>query len=331
MVKKNIFLFIDLFMIFSISAQAPEKGLLWKISGKDLKQSSYLFGTYHGTYDIGSEFLDSIPGFNDAFTSVTQYAGESDFLTNAGLNEYFAKYYGQQMMPTDTTYEDLLNKADYDYLDLTLRVSARIFMKDANNIRPNYLWFIIRQAKISDYMQQIFNVPKKETMDIYLQKVAWKKGYTVKGLDTPEMRVKSLELINGTTPLPQSLRESADTLINNIKQLDKTLNAKEVNPELIKNMKNFENAYKIQDLLAMEKYKKEQIDMIRNDSNLPNDIDQNMSFLIDERSSSWMEKIPELISNQPTMIGVGAMHLCGKDGLINLLREKGYILEVVKK
>jgi len=43
-----------------------------------------------------------------------------------------------------------------------------------------------------------------------------------------------------------------------------------------------------------------------------------------------MEKIPELIANQPTMIGVGVMLLCGKDGLINLLRQKGYKLDVVK-
>ena len=100
---------------------------------------------------------------------------------------------------------------------------------------------------------------------------------------------------------------------------------------MIRSIRDFENAYKHQDLYGLEKYKKEQIDMINVDDNFSSlFIDQSMSFLLNERSLSWSEIIPELISNKPTMIAVGACHLCGKDGLINLLRQKGYSLERVK-
>jgi len=329
---KNVITSIVLLMAFSTCAQLPETGLLWKISGNGLKQPSYLFGTFHGTYGVGAEFLDSIPGFYDAFNIVNQYVGESDFLTySKGLNEYLSKYYGQEKMPADTTYKDLLNETDYDYLDLTVRVSARIFMEDANKIRPNYLWFIISQAKQSDYTQQVYNVSKKEIMDIYLPKLAEGKGCVVKGLDSPEILLKSFELLFGKTPLPQSLQESADTLIHNIKKIDSLFNPKRANQKLVRNTRNFEDAYKRQDLSGLEKYKKEQLDIIKGDSSLSAiSVDQTMSFLLKERNSSWIEKIPELISNQSTMIAVGALHLCGKDGLINLLREKGYKLEVVK-
>jgi len=329
---KNTILSIVLFITFSACAQLPATGLLWKISGNGLKQPSYLFGTFHGTYGIGAEFLDSIPGFYDTFNTVTQFVGESDFSTNMGvLNEYLSRYYGQGKMPVDTTYKDLLCETDYDYLDLTVRVSARIFMKDANKIRPNYLWFVISQAKQSDYMQQVYNVSKKETIDIYLLKLAEGKGCIVKGLDSPEILLKSFELLFGKTPLPQSLQESADTLIHNIKRIDSLLNPKRANQKLVRNTRNFEDAYKRQDLSGLEKSKKEQLDIIKGDSSFSAmNLDQSMSFLSKERNSSWMEKIPELISNQPTMIAVGALHLCGKDGLINLLREKGYKLEVVK-
>ena len=330
--KNRLLLLIVLSITFSSCAQTPEKeGLLWKISGNGLKQPSYLFGTFHGTYGIGAEFLDSIPGFYEAFNSVTQFVGESDMTNSEALDEYFTKYYGQRIMPADTTYEDLLNKTDYDYLDLTLRVSARMFMKDANKIRPNYLWFTIFQAKQSDYLQSVYDVSKKVIMDFFLQKLAHEKGYVVKGLDSPEIGLKSSELIYGNTSLPQSLQESADTLINNIKKADEIFKPERVNPIYVKCIRNFENAYKRQDLSGLERYKKEQIDIIKGNSSLSIiNFDQGMTFLLKERSFAWIEKIPELISNQPTMIGVGAMHLCGQDGLINLLRQKGYKLEVVK-
>ena len=328
MMKKNVLLFIVLFLEISVYSQMPEKeGLLWKISGNGLKQSSYLFGTYHGTYSIGADFLDSIHGFYNAFNSVTQYVGESDFSpeTVKVLSEYLTKYFGERQMPTNTTYENLLNKNDYEFLDLTVRVSLSRFMKDVTTIRPNYLWFMIAQAKSSDFLQSVLNVPKKEVMDFYLQKIARNKGYTIKGLDSSDILMKSFELLYGTTPLPQSLQESADTLINNIKRLDKTLKSV-YSPKFVRNIKNFDNAYKHQDLFGLEKYKKEQIEMMKNISNLTFDMD----FLLKERSLLWVEKIPELISSQSTMIGVGAMHLCGKDGLISLLRQKGYQLEIVK-
>ncbi|MBP9970851.1 MAG: TraB/GumN family protein, partial [Paludibacteraceae bacterium] len=36
------------------------------------------------------------------------------------------------------------------------------------------------------------------------------------------------------------------------------------------------------------------------------------------------------IANKSTFIAVGALHLPGKDGLINLLREAGYTVEQVE-
>ena len=325
---KNVLLFLLLLLKLSACSQAVKnEGLLWKITGKDLEQSSYLFGTFHGTHGIGAEFLDSIPGFYDAFNSVTQYVGESDFSSEnmEAINEYFVKYYGERQMPADITYEDLLSENDYEYLDLTVRVSLRRFMKDVNKIRPNYLWFMICQAKTSDFMQQVFGVSKKETMDIYLLKSARNKEYTVKGLDSPDIQIKTFELLYGDTPLPQSLQESADTLINKMKSIEAALNPKHYGQELAENIINFENAYKRQDLSGLEKYKKEQLDMMKDAS-----VSVDMDFLLEGRSLSWMETIPELISSQPTMIGVGACHLYGKDGLINLLRQKGYQLEIVK-
>lgn len=62
----------------SIAKQRPEGGWLWKISGNGLSHPSYLFGTYHGTYDILYQYTDSIPELHQAFNACSQFAGESE-------------------------------------------------------------------------------------------------------------------------------------------------------------------------------------------------------------------------------------------------------------
>lgn len=43
-----------------------------------------------------------------------------------------------------------------------------------------------------------------------------------------------------------------------------------------------------------------------------------------------MEEIPTLINEKSTFIAIGALHLCGDEGLISLLRKKGYTVRPVK-
>ena len=46
--------------------------------------------------------------------------------------------------------------------------------------------------------------------------------------------------------------------------------------------------------------------------------------LLVKRNKNWQERIPKIIHNKPTFIGVGAAHLGGKNGVIQLLKDLGY-------
>jgi uncharacterized protein YbaP (TraB family) len=49
---------------------------------------------------------------------------------------------------------------------------------------------------------------------------------------------------------------------------------------------------------------------------------------IENRSAHWLPRIDNAIqAREPTMVIVGALHLCGPRGLIALLRERGYVVE----
>jgi uncharacterized protein YbaP (TraB family) len=54
-------------------------------------------------------------------------------------------------------------------------------------------------------------------------------------------------------------------------------------------------------------------------------------WLKEERNAKWIPTIITLMRDNPTMVAVGLRHLPGKDGLINMLRKKGYKVEPVLK
>lgn len=51
--------------------------------------------------------------------------------------------------------------------------------------------------------------------------------------------------------------------------------------------------------------------------------------IVDERNRNWIPLIENIISKKPSFIGVGALHLPGEEGVIKLLRKKGYTVEAV--
>ncbi len=51
--------------------------------------------------------------------------------------------------------------------------------------------------------------------------------------------------------------------------------------------------------------------------------------LIVQRNKNWIPVIEETTKLKPTFFAVGAAHLAGEEGVIKLLRKKGYKVEAV--
>ena len=54
----------------------------------------------------------------------------------------------------------------------------------------------------------------------------------------------------------------------------------------------------------------------------------NLKF-IDQRNVAWVKKIMPLTANQSVLFAVGAGHLGGENGLLNLLRKQGYSVKPI--
>jgi uncharacterized protein YbaP (TraB family) len=52
-------------------------------------------------------------------------------------------------------------------------------------------------------------------------------------------------------------------------------------------------------------------------------------WLLDVRNENWAVKMPNIMKDKSTFFAVGAAHLLGEQGVINLLRKKGYTVKPI--
>jgi uncharacterized protein YbaP (TraB family) len=52
-------------------------------------------------------------------------------------------------------------------------------------------------------------------------------------------------------------------------------------------------------------------------------------WLLDVRNENWAIKMPDMMKDKSTFFAVGAGHLLGEQGVINLLRKKGYVVKPI--
>ncbi|MEO6136926.1 MAG: TraB/GumN family protein [Ginsengibacter sp.] len=58
--------------------------------------------------------------------------------------------------------------------------------------------------------------------------------------------------------------------------------------------------------------------------------DEFSKYLLDNRNKNWVNQLNKIMKNESVFVAVGAGHLVGDVGLINLLRKEGYTVEPLK-
>lgn len=97
--------------------------------------------------------------------------------------------------------------------------------------------------------------------------------------------------------------------------------------ELLKNIDSF-SVYKKEFDTMLHFYKNQQMDSIKNMiSKDPLGSDKFDDILLKNRNKNWVKQLKEILKNKSVFVAVGAGHLVGQDGLINLLRKAGYTVK----
>lgn len=269
--------------------------LVWKISGNGTKKPSYILGTHHG---CPFTYCDSIPGLMKAFDKVDNIIGEINMIEFDQMSpERMQKMQAMMMMPADTSLLSLFNKEE------TVKVNAWLIKELGANLEMlsmmNPMTIMVTvQNKVM--MEVIPDVADMTTIDKYMQTLGQSKGKTIGELETTDYQ---MELLYGN-----SLEEQADALLEMID----LGNSKELMIQLT-------DAYKSQNLDTLWEIFQEQMTGYEYDA------------IVKVRNLNWEKQMKELLPKQTTLFVVGAGHLPGEYGMINLLREAGYKVKPVKK
>ena len=92
----------------------------------------------------------------------------------------------------------------------------------------------------------------------------------------------------------------------------------------VENLKKLTNAYMKQDLNEMLRLNEERR------GNQCDATPGEEDAMIYDRNKAWAGKLPAIMKAAPTFVAVGALHLPGNKGLLNLLKKQGYTVEPVK-
>lgn len=288
--KRYILFLVLLSSIFQTNAQ-----LLWKISGNGLKKPSYLFGTHHLA---PLSILDSIPAFNDAFSSCPIVYGEIVIGDNETTKKDTKKNYESMIAPPDSTLDLLLSEHLYKKLDSITQKNMNLTADQIKKLKPAAIYIQLIMIKSLKYFKD-FNL--NEQLDEVIQRRALSANKQIRSFETSQQQSNILY----DTPVKKQL-ETLKAIIELYDECDQYI-------------KRTKEAYMTQDINTL-------INLLNNETFGLND--NNPKNSSDERNLNWNEQLKEILpKDEPIFIAVGAGHLPGKNGLIELLRKQGYTVE----
>ena len=286
----------------SINAQ-----LLYKISGNDLEKPSYIIGTHH-LANVG--FVKKINGVKEALTETEQVYGELKWDVMANPDSLKAMQ-ERMMLPEGQTLKTILTPEQYKRLDafMTAKMGAGMSnpMVEAQMGKLSPMTLVTQFQVLLFLMNHMGEFDPSSTFDQYFQAQAQKNNLPCGGLETMSFQA---QVLYGSTPMERQV-EQLMCLIDN----------EQFNVQMLEEITK---AFYAQDLDALKKAM---------DVKLGTSCDstpEEEAALIDNRNADWLTKMPAIMKQAPTFFAVGAGHLPGEKGVLQLLRNAGYTVEGVK-
>lgn len=273
---------------------AEENALLWRISGKGLPTTSYLYGTIHM---IGKEdfFLtDSTRSAIDRAKLVT-FEINMEEMTNlpAQFNLMMKSF-----MSDGKTLKDLVSKEDYALVKAHFdKQGLPIFLFE--RMKPMFLT-VFADMDLSG--GGLGGDGSMVSYEMEIMQIAEQQKKKMAGLETAEYQMSMFDSI--------PYEDQAKMLVETIKSSD-------VENDQFDQMVKL---YKSQDIVGMVSM------MGQEDSGLGGHED----LLLNQRNRNWIPIMGEMMLAQPSFFAVGAGHLGGDQGVVSLLRKEGYTVEPVR-
>jgi uncharacterized protein len=284
----------------TVNTIEDKKSLLWEITGKDLKKPSYLYGTIHLIPKSDFFLTDATKKVFDASQKVTFEINMKEMNNPMAMLGMMTK----AMMPNGKKLKDFLSADDYglvkrkfDSLGLPLQMLERI--------KPMFLSVMVGNDGEKMSLDGSSNENTKSTSyEMEFLQMGEKQKKEFAGLETVEFQMGIFDSI------PYQVQ--AEMLVKTIKGDGGDSNAE---------FNKMVEMYKSQDIEAMSK-------MLG--SSDETDLAKYEGMLITTRNRNWIPIMKKMMLEKTTFFAVGAGHLGGEKGVVNLLRQEGYKLKPLK-
>jgi hypothetical protein len=280
--KSGVLFLLALVILWPAGAQ--EKSLLWKVSGNDLAEPSFVFGTMHILCEADFEFPEKL---QSALNEVDVLVLELD-----PTDPELAAEMQQLALNPDmqNIYKDI-DEADYALLNGVLLSAYGAGLEQMGILKPMVISSMITMAVL-------FPCEAKVSIDGVLAQKAKEAAMEIHSLETVAFQMALFDQV----PMEVQIEDMLNTLSDEGKAEFEVL----------------KRAYLTGDVAAM--------DAAMADSDM---METYGPVLLSKRNQAWMEVLPDLFQKQSNLVAVGAGHLTGEDGLLELLKEAGYKVEPV--
>jgi uncharacterized protein YbaP (TraB family) len=269
--------------------------LLWEITGNGLETPSYLFGTIHIIAEDDYFWTDIMEEkFQASELLVLEIDIENPMMMMMSMM-------GSMTMKDGMTLKKLLTEAEYKQVDEYFTANLGMSVSMFNRFKPIFTSMIISQIGAGGEGGGM-GMEGSKSYEMELVEKAKQRELEVEGLETAEYQMSMFDSIPYTEQaemLMQAVNGEGDSS-------DDTMD------EMIE-------LYKKQDLEGLYK-------MISGSE----DLGEYEDVLLVTRNKNWIPKINEFAKEKSTFVAVGAGHLPGENGVINLLKKEGYTVKPLK-
>ncbi len=299
-------------ILLCLVAATTNAQFLFRISGKGLKEPSYMLGTIH---TLSGSLLDSIPEYIEAEAQCRQLYAEQNLSDQQVINQAKASTTKDLFLPDSMTIGDLLTTEQFNMLRRKVREVFNKDIKPQANLKPSAFTLMFNHAIEAEAMKMYpefsSSGPVDSTrIDATSIERAIQRGMTVGHLDD----FSRMDSLPNTMGLTMELDASVDSLVSVLNNYDE--------------------------------YKQKMLDVWKvlaeiTDCWMKGDYDSFVSrgdWLISSnpvdmvgRNKKWIPKMQVAMKQSPTMFVFGAAHLHGEGGIIAMLKDVGYKVKQVKR
>ncbi|MBG22011.1 MAG: TraB/GumN family protein [Idiomarinaceae bacterium] len=273
-------------LALGLSVSSANAALLYKITGKDMAEPSYLYGTIHLICEADFNVAEAT---QKAFDEADKLIMELDMDDPNMMQSMQAKIF----QPEGLKISSGLSEAQAEKLDAFFKANMGVGLSAFDGMRPFVVSGMLMSAQL--------DCGQPASFEGYFTQQAMMQQKPVEGLETVDFQFGVFEQI----PHAEQVQWLADALED-------------------------EAGAKAELQRMIDLYQAEDIDGMYGMFTEMDEYAEYKEVLLDQRNFAWQESLDkELQAEGSEFIAVGAGHLGGKAGMINLLRERGYTVEPV--